>query len=518
LSLISHTVKSASTKISFDYFGGDELFGYTITASYKIDVSDAQYTTEDGDLLTAKDALEAAYETQKLVARIGGDEFTNAKITNLNFAESPLVGNTEASISIEQKSRLGDYENSVFVKHIPNPHLISSFSESFDFGRTSDGSSFSRKLSLEYSQDAGGNFLNDAKQFLSSFYHLNRPNLGYYSDGISENARFDGEGLRKKVSEDIDLINFKISLSEDFDTSFIENDYSRKEKESVSVGENGYLEKKITVEISANKEPLEKVVADAMAAVIDDLYGQNQAQFGKPISIEKGINKDGGKATLTLSFSADPKINGDNVFSYSVTKQKNGSYFNYNLSAEYSSDGRSRFEKLANAKEFWSSQIPYQKSKVTNLFSGDDANLIYENARDTSFDSEKSSVSDKVSYSTDPSFNGEYLDSGIAFLRKQVSLTNPVPRSSKIFSITDTLSDKVVVKTVDGVDLNTAGNGTITLDAAGSPHRGLFYSKNFLISFNPNELDEPNVFVNSDTTTLNIQNGSCQRVIAYDYY
>jgi hypothetical protein len=518
MSLLSNTVKSASTKIEFEYLGGDELFGYKITANYKVELADIQYTTEGGALLEGREALEAAYETQKITARIGGDEFTNGVLESISFSESPLVGNMEADISISQRTRLGDYSNSVFLKHIPNPHLVSEFSENFDFNRNEGGYSFSRNISLGYEQDAGGQFLNLAKNFLSNFYHLNRPNLGYYDDGISENLRFDQSNLRKSLSEEVDLINLKVTLSESLNSSFLESDYSRDEKHSISVNEQGFLEKSISVEVLALREPLEKVVTDAVATIIDDLSTTNYVTFGQPISIEKGIQKDGGKATLSVNFSTDPKYQNENMLTYIVTKKKNGSYTDYSSSFNYKSEGKTTIEKRENTKVFWSSQIESQPNKITGLFPSADLAEIYEKSRGVNFNYDAQTITEQIEYTTDPAFDGRYLESGILFFSKQVSDNRQVPRSTTVFSIETPSADKVFIKSGTSGELKTLGQGSVTMNTAGNPRQGLFFAKDFLNSIVPPEVTGVNVFVNSDQTDLNVAAGSCQRVIAFDYY
>ena len=71
----------------------------------------------------------------------------------------------------------------IFVNIYPNPHLVSSFSETYDFSRSEDNYSYSRNINLTYNQGAGDRFLNDAKVFLTQYYFANRPSFGFSKMG-----------------------------------------------------------------------------------------------------------------------------------------------------------------------------------------------------------------------------------------------------------------------------------------------------------------------------------------------
>ena len=102
------------------------------------------------------------------------------------------------------------------------PNAISDFSESYNFSREGSTYSSTRRVSLTYNQMAGGQFLNDAKTFLTNYYFANRPALGYQEDGISEDAKIDRD-FRGLISETYDLIGLTVSLDEKVSTSFVDD-------------------------------------------------------------------------------------------------------------------------------------------------------------------------------------------------------------------------------------------------------------------------------------------------------
>ena len=211
-SLIVNNVLSSSVEITYDYQGTIELFGYTVKGNYQVDISDLKFEQNDTTLLSGRDAIKEAYGRPNLVARIGADDYLNGQIQSYNFEGGTLVGAETVSISITEKRRLDDYSSSEFAKYIPNPHTLASFSETYDFSRTGGDYTSTRKVSIGYAQEAGDQFLNNAKTFLTNYYFANRPSLGYQEDGISEKAKID-ENFRGNISETYDLINLNVSLS-----------------------------------------------------------------------------------------------------------------------------------------------------------------------------------------------------------------------------------------------------------------------------------------------------------------
>ena len=203
--LIVNNVLSSSVKIQYQYFDTDDLFGYQVAGTYEIDLSDINIEQGDTVLLSGREAIKTAYGRPSITARIGADDYINGKITSFTFEDGPLVGAEKVNITIEESRGLDDYSASEFAKYIPNPHAISSFSETYSFSRSGGTYSSTRDISLTYEQMAGGQFLNDAKTFLTNYYFANRPAFGYQEDGISEDAKID-KNFRGLISETYDLI------------------------------------------------------------------------------------------------------------------------------------------------------------------------------------------------------------------------------------------------------------------------------------------------------------------------
>src|SRR6056300_1139356 len=220
MSLIVNNVINSSSQISYSYLGGEEVFGYLINLNYTIKTQDISFDNNDGVLLTGRAAIRQAYKRRNITARIAGDEILNGLITQVSFSESSLVGEDTVSVSIEERRRLDDYSSKNFSKYIPSPHLLTEFSEKYSFSRSGSEYSYNRDISIKYAQDLGDQFLNNAKAFLTNYYFSNRPSIGYYEDGISENARFNN-GYNGTLTENIDLVNLSVSLNEVFNSSFI---------------------------------------------------------------------------------------------------------------------------------------------------------------------------------------------------------------------------------------------------------------------------------------------------------
>lgn len=499
MALIINKVSSASLQVNYSYLGSDLLFGYETVGTYKIDFADITYTNEENILFEGIEALRQAYQQKNLVASIGGDSYTNGRLTSQTFEESSLVGNGSCSVTIEESKRLDDYSGNEFAENIPSPQWIESFSETFSFSRSGDTYSSSRNVSLKYKQDAGSQFLNNAKVFLTDIYFNFRPNLGYHVDGISENGRFNG-GFRPLVTETIDLLGLSVSIQENLETSFIDGDHSKRQTYSLEVDESGYLSKKYTVEIKAIKEPLEAVADAACIAITDALIAENNANFGIPIEIGKGINKDGGMITLNISFTNNPLLNKFNTVTYSVTKSMRNIFYDYALNIEFASEGKNQIEKDANVNAYWASTIPTYKTKVQSLFA--EATLIYEQSRSTAFQVKDAKISDSVVYTTDTSYN---VILPILKFKSSSSTSAKVDRIRLFVDITDK-KEKMEVS-----GLTTLGNGSITLEAVASRSAGFFAAANFLDS-----QITPIEYTNSDVVTINSE-GATSRVINYEF-
>ena len=448
MSLIINKVSSCSTQINYSYLESDLLFGYDVVGTYTIEFADISFTDSTGVLYEGIEALRQAYQQSNLVARIGTDEFTNGRLTSQSFEQSNLVGSSSCTVTIEDSKRLNDYSNNEFAEHIPSPHWISAFQETFSFSRSGDNYSSTRNVSLTYKQDAGNQFLNNAKLFLSNIYNDSRPNFGYHIDGISENGRFN-ENFRPLISETIDLLNLSVSIQESVQTSFIENDYSKKESVSTEIGEDGFVSKKYTIEIKALREPLEKNALDKCKQILDDIINQNIAEFKDPIEIGKGINRDGSTITLNISFSNDPKLNSDDAAIYTVTESRSGNFYEYAITFDLQSNGKNKEEKLANLRSAYSSNTVLNLARINNLFY---IGTIYLKSVEYSISSKEPKITNTTTYTEDPSYNTNGI---ILKDENTLSTKNPLERH-KIFVSPETKSE--IIETAQGLK----SSGTIT--------------------------------------------------------
>jgi hypothetical protein len=450
MSLIINKVSSCSTQINYSYLESDLLFGYDVVGTYTIEFADISFTDSDGVLYAGIEALRLAYQQPNLVARIGADEFRNGRLTSQSFEQSNLVGSSTCTLTIEDSKRLDDYSNNEFAEHIPNPHWISSFQETFSFSRSGDSYSSTRNVSLTYKQDAGDEFLDNAKLFLSNIYNNSRPNFGYHTDGISENGRFD-QNFRPLISETIDLLNLTVSIQESVQTSFIEDYYSKKESISTEVGEDGFVSKKYNIEIKALKEPLEKNALDACKEILDLIIIENISEFKEPVEIGKGINRDGSTITLNISFSNDPRLNSEDPISYTATKSKSGNFYEYSLTFDLQSSGKNKEQKLANLRDAYFTNVGLNSSRINNLFF---IGTIYLKSTEYSISSKEPKITNTTTYTEDPSYN----TSGIILKDENIISTKNALERHKIFVSPETKSE--IIEATQG--LKSSGNITST--------------------------------------------------------
>lgn len=501
MSLIINTVTSASTQISYNYLDTSKLFGYEVVSDYTVDFSDISFTDGDGVLWEGINALKEAYLRKNLVARIGTDEFINGRVTNLSFGSSAMVGANEAKITIEESKRLSSYSNNVFAQNIASPQWLSSFVETYSFARSEDTYSYTRNISIQYKQDAGDQFLNNARFFLKNFYFSNRPNFGYQIDGISENARVDS-GFKPLITESYDLIGLSVSLTENFESSKVVGNYSKKQTYTQSVLESGYIEKKYVVEIKALKEPLESVANSACAALVDSLIASN-SNLGKPVAIEKGINKDGGIISLSIDFMNDPSRNQTQTLTYSCSKTLRGYFYDYSLDMDFAADGKTEIEKFNNAKLYWSSSNGGLTSKILFLFPS--AGTLYDLSASVSFDMYNGKIKQTTVYTDDIAYNSAALPAGIL---KKKTTTVKKGATERINIIAD-ISDKTEKASIGSG--SSLAEGSTTVEVVAKKSKGIFFGSDYL---NGLSLSGGN-YVTSDATSLDTSAGSSSRVISY---
>ena len=509
-SLIANNIINSSSEISYNYNETEEIFGYTISANYNLNVADIAFENGDGFLIAGRNAVKEAYAKPEIVARIGGDEFLKGKIQNISFPQGSLVGQETVNITIEESRRLDDYSSTNFCKYIPNPHLVSSFSETYDFSRSEDNYSYSRNINLTYNQGAGDWFLNDAKVFLTQYYFANRPSFGFQQDGISEDAKFDKD-YRGLLTETYDLIGLSVSLQESFNSSFIDdtNHISRKETQSSSVNEKGYLSKTFSYELTSLRHDSQNILERAIKTIIAEVIAANTA-FGDPVSIQKGIKIDGNSATLTVSFSTDPNQRQGDLVTYSVNEAKVGQFREYTLSANYKAKGKTDREKFNNAKDLWISEKANNITKVQSVFAG--LPTIYEKNRSSNFQKTEGVVSESVVFTTDPAY--AYQDDGLLKFKVTLNNTKKIKRNEVVFDLSD-LNDKLVIN-----DLQSVGAASVTAIAVIDPKRDLYGGKSALLG-RTTEMQSyvtgSKIFTTSDVVSIDLGQGTSTRTINYLY-
>tara|TARA_Y100000361_G_scaffold154361_1_gene179996 strand:+ start:9531 stop:11084 length:1554 start_codon:yes stop_codon:yes gene_type:complete len=513
-SLIVNNVIESSVQVSYSYLDSDELFGYEVIGTYQIDISDINFEQNDTVLQQGRDAIESAYARPNIVARIGADEYLKGRIQSFDFAEGSLVGSETVSIVIQESRRLDDYSTDKFARLAPNPHLIESFEESYNFSRNGSDYSSDRKVSLTYKQDAGSQFFDDARTFLTNFYFLCRPSLGYQEDGISENAKID-KGFRGEITEEYDLIGLSVSLTEKLNSSYVDQakHISRRETQSISIGEDGFKEKVISMDLTSLRRDSENVLNSAIIDLVDEFKAKEQGEFGTPFSIEKGLKQDGQSATLTLSYSTDPKKSGENIISYSGSESKNGRFTEYSLSISYKSEGKDNRQKFTNTKASWVASQTSNPIRIQRLFHP--LEDIVEKSRSTNFRKSEGAISENIVFTTDLSYKDS--QDGLLKFKKTLKKTHQIDRIYKFLDLMS-LEDQVVAN-----DKKTLGQATVTAEAIASQSMGIYHVKNVIESdaktTEMNELvDEDVIHIIDDTVNLNLGQGSASRSIQYLFF
>jgi hypothetical protein len=512
MSLIVNNVINASSTISYSYLSESEIFGYLITLTYNIKVEDINFDNDDGVLLSGRSALRAAYKRKNITARIAGDEILHGLIVSMSFPEGSLNAQETVNLVIEERRRLDDYSSTNFAKYIPSPHLLSNFQENYSFNRSGSEYSYTRDISIQYAQDAGSEFLNNAKSFLTTYYYENRPSIGYYEDGISENAKFN-KNFNGTLNQSLDLINLKVDLNENFSSSFIDeaSGVSKLITTSESVDEKGYLSKTLTISLTSLRRDSSNILQQAIASVIDEtITAEKSNGFGEPSVIQKGMSKDSRSAQVTITFSTDPKASIENSVSYSCQKVKEGSFLNYALNVNYKSIGKSTVERYKKAYETWKSSKGDNESKVTGLFS--EATDIYEKSRSCNIQKSKGTITETINYTTEEAYDSNALPDGILKYKIQVSKQEKVPRTQAVVDLTN-LKQKLITSNLDSL-----GRATVTVTCVASPEYGMFHGKNFLngkTSEMDAALEETDFYGTSDQISIDLANGSTTRVINY---
>ena len=507
--LIINNVINASSQIQYNYLDTEEVFGYTITATYTIDVSDTNFQDGDTVLIQGREALQEAYRRPNIVARIAADEFINGRITALSFEAGTLVGSEEATVTIAESRRLESYAGTIFTKYIPNPQSISNFGENYSFSRDGSNYSYTRTINLTYNQDAQGQFLHDAKVFLTNYYFANRPSYGYQEDGISEDAKVD-KNYRGILSESYNLLDLSVSLTESFTSSFIDESdkVSRNETQSINVDESGFVTKNLSFDLRSLRLDSQNVLSEAMKSIVEEAKSNNQEEFGEPFSITKSIIKDGNATSLTITFSTDPSKSQKNSILYTGAAAKAGIFTEFNLTVDFVSDGKNNREKFKNVKASWITAQETHPSKIHCLFhpSVD----FFQKAQSTTFAKTDGTISERVVFTTDPAYNTD--EDGVLKFKVSSAKTHKIRRIETLKELAD-LHGKVVVN-----DLKTVGQATITAEAIASPTLGIFKAKDFLENKTSElnaRVDEDIIHITSDVSSVNLGDGVANRVINY---
>lgn len=422
MALFITKILSASSNTVFNFLETEHVWGKITTSDYSFSILDSSFEDGSDVLLEGIEALQMAYSRRNLAAKIGVDEFKNGRILSLSLPDSARVGSTTASISIQEITKVQDDSVlSEIADNIPSPQNVESFQESFSFQRSDNSYNYERSISLKYSNDEGGDFLNKAYLFLKNTYLTNRPSFGYQTDGISEKGRFNLK-LKPLISEVYDQINKEVSLTESFSSSRIEDDngiiFSKSSTFSDVMNDGGYIDKNYSIQVKALQEPLETVVSSGIKLSLDELLIENTG-FGRPFKIEKTVNADGGEASMSVSFSNDPRKNQLINVDYSVSKTQGGEFDKYSFKTKVTSQGPNREVAFQSSKNYLIDNKDAPLLKIPAMFDITSGELN-EESRTLSFNPFQREASQSNSYTLDPS----YKDNNDGILKRTISVSD----------------------------------------------------------------------------------------------
>lgn len=402
-------INSASTDVTFEYLDSEAIWGLIVSATYDFDISDMSYTDGDDVLYEGIEALDQVYLQQNIVGKIGADEIRNGLVISIEYPESPNVGRTTASITIEERQKVSSHGAlSDILDNVPSPHDVESFSETFSFERSENSYTRKRDVSLKYKQDAGHFFLNKARIFVQSMLFGSRPTFGYQEDGISENARFN-TFFKPIITEKIDLLNKEVSFTESVETSNISSaggvSYSKQSTHSLSIDKNGYTTKSYKASLLALNEPLEANILEAIKDFIQSTCNENSSEFNYPTAITKTINTDGGAAEVSINFTNDPSKNSITNISYRGSKSQQGEWNEYTFEIDIVSVGSNRIAAYNQTKNYWQNNIDVATTKIPILFPETVPQTLYEKSRSSTLSPIDRKITDKIIYTDNPQYN-----------------------------------------------------------------------------------------------------------------
>tara|TARA_Y100001937_G_scaffold19979_1_gene27730 strand:- start:42838 stop:44370 length:1533 start_codon:yes stop_codon:yes gene_type:complete len=421
--LIITKITNASSSIEFNYLNSEHVWGLILNANYEFSIHDARM--EDGDtLLEGIEALQNAYMRPNIAAKIGIDEFRNGEITSLSLPDSSRAGITTASVAITERIKLDSDDGVLYdiTQNIPSPQDVESFSEDFSFSRSENSYSYNRTVNLKYRQDTASDFFNKAYLFIKGMYFNNRPSYGFQEDGISEHARFN-LGLKPAISEFYDILNKEVRFTESFSSNRIETKngitFSKKSTHSQSLTDEGYTQKKYNIEVKALQNPIETNLNSGMQICLDDLISENTAEFGTPSSIEKTLQSDGGLASLSVSFTNDPRQNSITSIDYSASK-KDGDFEDYSFSLNVVTKGPNKNDAFDQSRLYLQNNPNIAVDKIAILFPETASINLNEVSRSISFNPFKRTVSARINLTTNP----DYADESDNILKRNVSISD----------------------------------------------------------------------------------------------
>lgn len=416
-------VINADSNTTYQYLESEHVWGTRKTANYTFSILDVRFENGTDSLLEGIEALQEAYARPNIAAKIGIDEFKNGNVLSLSLPESERVRTTTASISVEEFTRVeDDGVLSDIASFVPSPQDIQSISEDLSFSRSEGQYSYNRSVSLSYTQDAGGDFLNKAKVFLKNLFLNNRPDYGYLTDGISEYGKANS-GLKPFVTESYDEINKEIGYSESLSSSRIVRDgvsFSKEETFRVNLTPEGYTEKNYNLSISALQNPLETVLNSGIEISLQSLIDQNTGTYGTPISIERTLNADGGNGSLKVSFTNDPRKNQQTNALYQVSEKGGEPFSSFTFSTTIKTRGFNRETAFIASKDYLKTNKDQGYEKIENLFPEANTGELNEVSRSVSYDPFQREASQRVTYSTDPA----YAENGDGILSRKISVSD----------------------------------------------------------------------------------------------
>lgn len=312
-------------------------------------------------------------------------------------------------------------------------HLLDSFREDFDFQRGANDYGYTRNISIQYK--SGDNTIItpvERAKVLAQYLLNNNTPFGFIDAQVSG---FHSNPYRRQYSETFDEINNNCRFSEDFKATNLSGSYSIDIEHSIQTATDGITSIDETCNIKALFEPRRDIVQQAVQLEIGGAYERCSGVFefykpsnsyplnATPLTRGRSINAFEGTATINANFNNNPAHNETFFWQYTLTLDKNGSFYNISEKGDVQGYGRPILERHENALNAYSNVKTGVLERVSGLYAERiSANPIFLESQTESRSQYNGTVDYEFQYTDNPS----YGESGVRSFDLNISDDLPI--------------------------------------------------------------------------------------------